>query len=77
MLQHLAHIRPSTFQLDWYVNIHLIALLCIGDSQPTCVAVNTRVLFSHQEMMVMVKHKIHPNSDLKIGTFAFEKKIYF
>ena len=51
MLQHLAHIRPSTFQLDWYVNIHLIALLCIGDSQPTCVAVYIHELFSLEEMM--------------------------
>ena len=33
--------------------IHLIALLCriIGESQPSCVAVYTHELFSHEEMM--------------------------
>ena len=50
MLQLLAHIRPSTFQLE-VITIHLIALLCIGDSQPTCVAVYIHELFSLEEMM--------------------------
>ena len=53
MLQFLAHIRPSSFQLDWQP-IFIWFLSCInniGESQPACAAVYTHELFSHAEMM--------------------------
>ena len=53
MLQLLAHIRPSSFQLDWQpIFIWLLSYVNnIGESQPAYVAVYTQELFSHEEIM--------------------------
>ena len=53
MLQLLACIRPSSFQPDWQpIFIRMLFVQNnIGESEPTCVAVYTHELFSHEEMM--------------------------
>ena len=53
MLQLLAHIRLSSFQLVWQP-IFIWLLSCVNhirESQPAFVAVYTHELFSHEEMM--------------------------
>ena len=53
MLQLLAHIRTSSFQLDWQpIFIWLLSYVNnIGESQPAYIAVYTQELFSHEEIM--------------------------
>ena len=53
MLQLLAHIRPSSFQLagNRYSPDCSLVENNIGESQLACVAVYTHELFSHEEMM--------------------------